>query len=188
MEDVSPILFLPVESTILKGFADVFTEYVAILEKCIAVERTEIEQDAAILNLATKMPQQLSVLINLSTLVIHLLPCIAKQTLDHGEQSEMAQTKKLNGSSHLKMLENWILSIQETERRLRHYFCQQFVEATKLPKENEKGSKAENYFNSLPEFATSKYSMPSMNLQVNFHLVSTRLHDILYKNNSIYQG
>lgn len=113
-------------SSILKGLADLFSEYMCALERAIPCRKDATENVSPKTGSAQTLQQQLSLLANASTLV-HFFPSIAESMLkglkpsaDHllSEQTEIFSPSELD---------DWILSIEEAADQLLCPFCQQFV-------------------------------------------------------------
>jgi hypothetical protein len=68
IEDVSPLVALQMEGSILRGLMNLFVEYTIILERAITCEKIVTEKYGSRIKLAESLPQKVSVLVNLSTL------------------------------------------------------------------------------------------------------------------------
>ena len=68
IEDASPLVALQMEGSILSGLMNLFVEYTIILERAITCEKIAAEKNGSRINLAESLPQQVSILANLSTL------------------------------------------------------------------------------------------------------------------------
>ncbi|KAJ6831413.1 exocyst complex component EXO84B-like [Iris pallida] len=126
VDDISPLVSLQMGCSILKSLTDLFIEYICALERAIPSKDTEKSHDSPIANSARSLQQQLSLLVNSSTLV-HFSQRIAGSlskgliSLNNGPSSDYVELFAQ------KELDIWVLSIQEATDQLRAYFCQQFV-------------------------------------------------------------
>ncbi|XP_031276926.1 exocyst complex component EXO84B-like [Pistacia vera] len=112
--DVIPLVSLQMEGSILRGLMDLFTEYIGILEKVITCETSDSEKGGARINLAESLPQQVSVLANLSTLQ-HFFSGTVRSIFRDINELVGFQQRELN--SCLKF-------IQAASDQLRFHFCQ----------------------------------------------------------------
>ncbi|OMO96642.1 Vacuolar protein sorting-associated protein 51 [Corchorus capsularis] len=122
--DATPLLAIHMEGSILKGLMNLFTDYIAILEKTITFEahisekvsRTSVES----------LPQKICILANLSTLQHIFLNIIRSLFRGTGHiSSELRKKKSID--FHQKELDDSILFIQEAAAQLRTHFCQQYI-------------------------------------------------------------
>lgn len=115
------------ENSILRGLYDLFNTYVDILIRSIPNEANAIEKGSPTTNFANTPYQQLSLLANASTLVLHLFSSVTG-SISIGIECAVDETLTQQAESLLqKGIDSWILSIQEAADRLRAYFCHQFV-------------------------------------------------------------
>ncbi|KAA8543404.1 hypothetical protein F0562_021101 [Nyssa sinensis] len=112
-EDVSPLLALQMEGPILRGLMDLTTEYIVIPERALTCETNGIEKCVSRINLAESPAQQISVIVNLSTLV-HFFSRIIRSVF-----------KGIDNFSF--EIDSFILFIEEASDRVRAHFCQQFI-------------------------------------------------------------
>ncbi|KAL5792699.1 hypothetical protein ACOSP7_001293 [Xanthoceras sorbifolium] len=115
--DVTPLVTLQMEGSIIRGLMDLFTEYFVILERAINSETDVKEKGCSIINLAKSLPQQVSILANLSTLE-HFFSGIVRSIFRDITQFVTFQQTELYSD---------MLSIQEANSRLKAHFCQQVI-------------------------------------------------------------
>lgn len=96
---------------------DLFEEYVVILERAINSQTNVTEKGGSRINLAESLPQQISILANLSTLE-HFFFEIFRGIFRDINQSDGFQLREFNGC---------MMFIQEVNDRLRAHFCQQLI-------------------------------------------------------------
>ncbi|KAE7997868.1 hypothetical protein FH972_002465 [Carpinus fangiana] len=140
-EDVSPLVGLQMEDSILSGLMNLFMEYIIILERAImnlfmeyiiilerAITCEEIvaEKGGSRINLAESLVQQVSILVNLSTLE-HFFSSIVRSIF--GSISHMNSELMRNHlvGDQQKELDSCMLFIQEASGQLRAHFCQQNI-------------------------------------------------------------
>ncbi|XVF81029.1 hypothetical protein PTKIN_Ptkin15bG0123600 [Pterospermum kingtungense] len=123
--DVTPLHAIQMEGSILKGLVNLITEYIAILKKAITFE-THVSEKGSRRNSAESLPQQISVLANLSTLQHFFFKII--RNFFRGTSLMNSEIKKKNIIDfHQKELDACILFIQETAAKLKAYFFQQVI-------------------------------------------------------------
>ncbi|KAH1081468.1 hypothetical protein J1N35_021229 [Gossypium stocksii] len=163
--DVTPLLSIQMEASILKGLMNLFTEYIAILEKAITFE-SHVSEKGSRRNLAESLPQQLSVLANLSTLQLFFFKIV--RSFLRGPDHLNSKLRKKNSIDFLqKELDGCILFIQEAVAKLKAHFCQQFINRMMYP---ETGSKliVETCSDNQQEPSNFQGAMPSAAFQVLF--------------------
>ncbi|KAL2487895.1 Exocyst complex component EXO84A [Forsythia ovata] len=112
-EDVSSLVALQMESSVLKGIMDLFTAYTVILESAILGDTDVAEKGGFKVNFPESPVQEVSILVSLSTLV-QLVSSIIKNIFD--------------GIHHLDFeIDNYLLFIQDTCSRLRSCFIEEFI-------------------------------------------------------------
>ncbi|XP_058094760.1 exocyst complex component EXO84B-like [Magnolia sinica] len=168
IEDVSPLLLLQMESSILKGLADLFTEYVDILKRSIPSEANVVDKGGLRTNSAKTLHQQLSLLVNSATLVIHFFSSIAGSIFKGIQSSYDEILTEDREHSQQKELDNWIFSVQEAGDQLRCYFCQQFVLSVMTHAEGGQELSSETYVHGQSESVSVQDQMPSAAFQVLF--------------------
>ncbi|KAL4596558.1 hypothetical protein ACB092_12G171900 [Castanea dentata] len=126
IEDVSPLVALQMEGSILSGLMKLFVEYTIILERAITCEKIAAEKNGSRINLAESLPQQVSILVNLSTLEQFFSIIIEDifGSISH-INSEPVRSHLVGGQ--LEELDSCILFIQEASSQLRDCFCQKFI-------------------------------------------------------------
>ncbi|TYI55535.1 hypothetical protein E1A91_D11G148800v1 [Gossypium mustelinum] len=160
--DVTSLLAIQMEGSILKGLMNLFTEYIAILEKAITFE-THVSEKGSKRNLAESLPQQLSVLANLSTLQLFFFKIVRSFLRGPGHLN--SKLRKKNSIDFLKKeLDGCILFIQEAVAKLKAHFCQQFINRMMSP---ETGSKliVETCSDNQQEPSNFQGAMPSAAFQ-----------------------
>ena len=113
------------EGSILSGLMNLFVEYTIILERAITCEKIAAEKNGSRINLAESLPQQVSILANLSTL--EFFSIIIENifgSISH-INSEPVRSHLVGGQ--LEELDSCILFIQEASSQLRDCFCQKFI-------------------------------------------------------------
>nr|KJB42333.1 hypothetical protein B456_007G148700 [Gossypium raimondii] len=163
--DVTSLLAIQMEGSILKGLMNLFTEYIAILEKAITFE-THVSEKGSKRNLVESLPQQLSVLANLSTLQLFFFKIVRSFLRGPGHLN--SKLRKKNSIDFLKKeLDGCILFIQEAVAKLKAHFCQQFINRMMSP---ETGSKliVETCSDNQQEPSNFQGAMPSAAFQVLF--------------------
>lgn len=124
------------EGSILKGLMNLFTEYIAILEKATTFE-THVSEKGSRRTLAESLPQQLSVLANLSTLQVFFFKIV--RSFLRGPGHPHSKIRKKNSIDFLqKELDGCILFIQEAVAKLKAHFCQQFINRMMSPETRSK--------------------------------------------------
>lgn len=126
-EDVSPLVALQMEGSILSGLMNLFTEYIIVLERAITCETNVTEKGGSRINLAESLPQQVSVLASLSTLEHFFFRIVKIKIFGSFTQINSELMKNHSVGDQQKELDSCILFIQEASFQLRAHFCQQFV-------------------------------------------------------------
>ncbi|TXG63872.1 hypothetical protein EZV62_010866 [Acer yangbiense] len=155
--DVTPLVTLQMEGSIIRGFMDLFTEYIVILERAIDSETDVTEKGCSTINLANSLQQQVSVLANLSTLE-HFFFGIVRSFFRDISQFVGYQQRELYSDT---------LSIQEANSRLKAHFCQQVINrmmSLEIGSENAK----EACINKVGHNSMLQDAMPSVDFQVLF--------------------
>ncbi|KAK6940633.1 Exocyst component Exo84, C-terminal [Dillenia turbinata] len=115
-EDTSPLIALQMEGFILEGLKELFTEYIANLRRAIIAEANTLEKGSMTTMSAVSMPQQVSMLANLSTL-LHLFSSIA---------CSIFKGTPLNGFEEQEIA-SCFLYIRDALDQLKSHFYQQFI-------------------------------------------------------------
>ncbi|XVF21532.1 hypothetical protein REPUB_Repub12eG0098200 [Reevesia pubescens] len=123
--DVTPLLDIQMEGSILKGLMNLYAEYISILEKAITFE-THVSEKGSRRTSAESLPQQISVLANLSTLQHFFFKIIRSFFRGTGHMNSELR-KKRSIDFQQKELDGCILFIQEAAAKLKAHFCQQFI-------------------------------------------------------------
>ncbi|KAG8389174.1 hypothetical protein BUALT_Bualt02G0201600 [Buddleja alternifolia] len=112
-EDVSPLIALKMESSVLKGIMDLLTSYIIILESVLTGDTERTEKEGSKINVPESSTQGVFILANLSTL-IQFSSSIIRSTFE--------------GIHHLEFqIDNHLLFIQDIYSRLKACFLKQFI-------------------------------------------------------------
>ncbi|XP_022728216.1 exocyst complex component EXO84B-like [Durio zibethinus] len=162
--DVNPLLAIQMEGSILKGLMNLFTEYIAILEKAITFE-THVSVKGTRRTSAESLSKQISLLANLSTLQYFFFKIIISFFRGTNHMNSEPRKKKLI-DFQLKELDGCILFIQEAAAKLKAHCFQQFINRMM----SLDGSKLmqESCSDSQEEPSTIHDTMPSVAFQVLF--------------------
>ncbi|XP_021670535.2 exocyst complex component EXO84B isoform X2 [Hevea brasiliensis] len=123
IKDVTPLAALQMESSILSGLSNLFIEYIAILEKAISSKINVPEKGGSRIILAESVPQQVSILSNLSTLERFFSSTLT--SIFSGINCSDSELTK-NGSQQQE-LDSCLMVIQQASAQLRAQFFQQFI-------------------------------------------------------------
>ncbi|KAG6748895.1 hypothetical protein POTOM_048833 [Populus tomentosa] len=119
--DVTPLIALQLEDSILRGLMNLFSEYIAILGRAITSETN----DSGII-LAETVPQQVSILANLSTLE-NLFSSTILSVFGSNNPIDSRLMKNQSVGFHQQELESRVLFVQGASARPKAHFFQQFV-------------------------------------------------------------
>ncbi|KAK3193474.1 hypothetical protein Dsin_024784 [Dipteronia sinensis] len=155
--DVAPLATLHMEGSIIRGFMDLFTEYIVILERVIDSETDVTEKGCSTINLAKSLQQQVSVLANLSTLK-HFFFGIVRSIFRDISQFVGFPQRELYSDT---------LSIQEANSRLKAHFCQQVINRMMSLEIGSEHAK-EACINNVGHNSMLQDAMPSVDFQVLF--------------------
>ncbi|KAE8668796.1 putative phosphatidylcholine acyltransferase [Hibiscus syriacus] len=162
--DVTPLLAIQMEGSILNGLMNLFTEYIAILEKAITFE-THVFEKGSRRTLAESLPQQLSVLANLSTLQLFFFKIV--RSFLRGPGYLHSELRKKNSIDFLqKELDGCILFIQEAAAKLKARFFQQFI--NRMTSSETSTKLMLQTCNDSPQSSKFQGAMPSVAFQVLF--------------------
>ncbi|XP_073012702.1 exocyst complex component EXO84A-like [Typha latifolia] len=125
VDDMSPLVILQMESSILKALAEMFNVYTCSLESAIPSIRDTLPNDSHRSNSDQMYKKQLSLLANSATLV-GLFPILSARVFKGGEPSDNLLSDHTYISSQNK-LDGLILSIEEAADRVWECFCQQVI-------------------------------------------------------------
>ncbi|XP_061367495.1 exocyst complex component EXO84B-like [Gastrolobium bilobum] len=126
IEDISPLVGLQMGSLVISGLTNLFTEYIIILERGLTNETSTIVQGSPRIKLAESLPQQVSILANLSTLVQFLSTMVKSIFSSSGHMD--SQVIENNSIVHQQQeLDDFLLFIKEGSNKLRNVFWQQLV-------------------------------------------------------------
>lgn len=126
VEDISPLVGLQLGSSVISGLTKLFSEYIVILERALIYDRSVTEKGASRIKLAESVPQQVSILANLSTIeqFLHIIVKIIFSGTGHID-SHLMENRSV--AYWQKELDDFLLFIDEGSNKLRHKFCQQFI-------------------------------------------------------------
>ncbi|XP_062024913.1 exocyst complex component EXO84B-like isoform X1 [Rosa rugosa] len=124
--DVSPLLALEIEGSILSGLMNLFKKYIDILERAINCETTVTEKSSSRINLAESVQQQVSILANLSSLE-QLFSNMVRSIFKGASDTNSELRKSHPGGYQQKEIDSCIFFIQEASLGLRSLFCEQFI-------------------------------------------------------------
>ncbi|XP_065875555.1 exocyst complex component EXO84C-like [Euphorbia lathyris] len=125
-KDVTPLAALQMEGSILAGLSNLFLEYIAILEKALTSEINVSRGNGSTIILAESMPQQVSILANVSTLEHFFSSTVV--TIFRGINtinSELTEDPSVDIQQH--EIDNYVMVIQEASGHLRAQFFRQFL-------------------------------------------------------------
>ncbi|XP_054804304.1 exocyst complex component EXO84B-like [Prosopis cineraria] len=126
VEDISPLIGLQMGSLVIGGLTKLFSEYVVILEQALTYNTSVIEIDTSRIKPAESVPQQVSILASLSTLVQFLSTMgesIFRGTVDIYSNSLESHSIDCQQTQ----LDEFLLFIEKGSNKLRHQFCQQII-------------------------------------------------------------
>lgn len=126
-EDVTPLLALQMEGSIFRGLMNLFTEYIAILERAITSETNVLEKSGSRIILAESVLQQVSILANLSTLE-HLFSSTIMSIFGGIDRINSDLMTNQSLGFQWQEIDDCVLFIQEASSRLRANFCEQFID------------------------------------------------------------
>ncbi|MQL71688.1 hypothetical protein Taro_003987 [Colocasia esculenta] len=182
LEDISPLCSLQMGNSILKGLADLFTEYIKILECAIPRCGSSVEEGSVRVNTAQKLSQQLSLLANAWTLVDYFFS-VAKCISEDVKASSDEQIPDTYGAPRHEEPDKWNFSIQDAADHLGLFICQQLVDRY-ISAVSECRTSSESYSDIL-DLATSPESpMPSSEFQMLFQ----QLRQLEKNSKSVFGG
>ncbi|OVA02343.1 hypothetical protein BVC80_9099g143 [Macleaya cordata] len=164
MKEVSPLVILQMETSILNGLTDLFREYIEILIRSIPSKTNILEKGDSRIIFAQTLSQQLSVLAN----ALALVDIFSRTARSIFKNIDNFDDQPINATGiQWKELDNWMVSIQQMAGQVRVYFCQQFVYRVMSL---EGGSRLcpETYFDEQHDTDTVQDLMPSVAFQVLF--------------------
>ncbi|TKY52764.1 Exocyst complex component EXO84B [Spatholobus suberectus] len=126
VEDISPLVSLQMGSLVISGITNLFTEYIIVLERALTHETIATEQGSPRIKLAESLPQQVSILANLSTLV-QFLSIMVKNIFSSSDHIELQVLENHSIVQQQQGLDDFLLFIEEGSNKLRNVFCQQLI-------------------------------------------------------------
>lgn len=127
VEDISPLIGLQMGTSVIRALMKFFSEYIITVERALIIYDTSVtEKDTSRIKLAESVPQQVSILANLSTLVqfIHIMVKSVFRIPGH-LNSNLEENHSV--AYQQKELDDFLLFIDESSNKLRYKFCQQFI-------------------------------------------------------------
>lgn len=125
-KDVLPLTTLEMEGSILAGLSNLFMEYIAILEKALTSEMKESRENGSTIILAESMPQQVSILANVSTLEQFFSTTVVTMFRRiYIISSELTEDPSVECQQH--DIDDYVMVIQEAAAHLRAQFFRQFL-------------------------------------------------------------
>ncbi|RZB85584.1 Exocyst complex component EXO84A [Glycine soja] len=126
VEDISPLVSLQMGSLVISGITNLLAEYIVILERALTYETSSTEQGSPRIKLAESLPQQVSILANLSTLV-QFLTIMVKNIFSSSDHIELQVLENHSIVHQQQGLDDFLLFIEEGSNKLRNMFCQQLI-------------------------------------------------------------
>ncbi|KAJ1397857.1 Exocyst component Exo84, C-terminal [Sesbania bispinosa] len=126
VEDMSPLVALQMGSLVIGGLMNLFTEYTTILERVLTYETSATEPGSSRIKLAESLPQQVSILANLSTLV-QFLSTMVKGIFSNNNHMDSLVKENHSIVHQQQELDDFLLFIEEGSNKLRNVFCQQLI-------------------------------------------------------------
>ncbi|KAL0419731.1 UNVERIFIED_CONTAM: hypothetical protein Sradi_1386600 [Sesamum radiatum] len=112
-EDVSPLIALQMESSVLKGITDLFTAYIVNLERILAGETDDVDKAGLSINSPESPTQGVFMLANLSALM-QFSSCIIRNIFGDIHQMDFE-------------IDNYLMFVQDIYNRLKACFLDQFI-------------------------------------------------------------
>lgn len=114
-------------SLVISGIKNLFTEYIVILERALTHEASATEQVSSGIKLAGSLPQQVSILANLSTLVQFLSIMIKNIFSRSSDHIDLQGLENHSIVQPQQGLDDFLLFIEEGSNKLICLFCQQLI-------------------------------------------------------------
>ncbi|KAI4301060.1 hypothetical protein L6164_034377 [Bauhinia variegata] len=126
MEDISPLVALQMGVPVLSELMNLFSEYIIILERALTYGTNVTEKGSSRVKLAESLPQHVSILANLSTLVQFLSVMVSRifRGTGHGDSQLRENT---SDASQPREVDDFLFFIEEGSNKLRDIFCEQFI-------------------------------------------------------------
>ncbi|CAN1270296.1 Exocyst complex component EXO84C [Linum perenne] len=161
--DVVPLVSLRMQGSILRGLMNLFMEYMSILETAMTHDMDSLEKSDSEIIWADSVPQQVSILANLSTLEHFYSSTMSSIFGDINRiNSELMSSQPIGFQQ--QQIEDCVLFIQEASSRLRSCFCEQYVYRL-MTLETECKLTLEKYIASKEEYGWVHDMMPSLAFQ-----------------------
>ncbi|KAK7393371.1 hypothetical protein VNO78_21924 [Psophocarpus tetragonolobus] len=125
-EDISPLVSLQMGSLVINGITNLFREYIVILERALTYETSSTEQVSPRINLAESLPQQVSILANLSSLV-QFLSIMVKNIFRSSDHIDLQVLENHSSVNHKQGLHDFLFFIEDSSNKLRNVFNQQLI-------------------------------------------------------------
>ncbi|KAK7277487.1 hypothetical protein RJT34_22500 [Clitoria ternatea] len=165
IDDIYPLIALQMGSLIISVVKDIFMEYIFIVEKAFTHETRETKKGSPRIKFAKSLPQEVSILANIATLV-HFLSTMIKSIFNKAGEIDI-RVSESNLLVEQQELDDFLLSTEEGSNKLRNMFCLQLIQRV-----------SSTYGISHEIFSTSRYNdqfdatipnpMPSAILQAFF--------------------
>ncbi|KAL2323407.1 hypothetical protein Fmac_027786 [Flemingia macrophylla] len=165
VEDISPLVSLQMGSLVISGITKLFKEYIVILERALTRETSTSEQGSPIIKAET-IPQQVSILANLSTLM-QFLSIMVKNIFSSSDQIDLQVLENHSIVQQQQELDDFLLFIEEGSNKLRNVFCQQLIQRVLSTYQRHQIFSASNH-NDKFDANTIHHPMPSGIFQVLF--------------------
>eukprot|EP00257_Ricinus_communis_P020106 XP_015579265.1 exocyst complex component EXO84A [Ricinus communis] len=131
-KDVTPLAALQMEGSILAGLSDLFMEYITILEEAITCDVNMSEKSGFRVILAESVPQQVSILANLSTLEIFFSNTV--RSIFRGTNCIDSEKIKIHRVGFPDQeVDSCVMFIQEASTRLKAQVFKQFIDRVLSP-------------------------------------------------------
>ncbi|XP_015579265.2 exocyst complex component EXO84A [Ricinus communis] len=131
-KDVTPLAALQMEGSILAGLSDLFMEYITILEEAITCDVNMSEKSGFRVILAESVPQQVSILANLSTLENFFSNTV--RSIFRGTNCIDSEKIKIHRVGFPDQeVDSCVMFIQEASTRLKAQVFKQFIDRVLSP-------------------------------------------------------
>ncbi|XP_029124477.1 exocyst complex component EXO84B isoform X2 [Elaeis guineensis] len=176
VDDISSLVNLHMESSILQGLAELFNEYMHALQRAIPNREHAGENGFLRISSAQELMQQLPLLVNSLTLV-DLFPVIAASVSKDARPSNDGVFLEHADHFSQEEIDTLILSVQEAAEQLWCHFCHQFVSEVMSTGKRESSTSLEPCANGQQIPTSTQDQMPSFAFQALF-LQLRKLEDL----------